>query len=254
MRAFRIGVGILAVLLLAAAALAWTAPAQLVVRWYADRLGPVRLQGVSGSLWQGEAAQLVVFDVALGPVHWTVDRGAALGGAIRGTLDLTGESIRASGRFAESSDGWRIEGLDATLPAPLLAPALDLPALGLLGTVVARADHVVLRDGLLASARGQVLWRDLGVSGAANVRLPGLRIDVADAPDGAVVGEVADLGGPLAIAGEVRIKDGHFLSETRLDLREPEPRIAEALKFIGQRTPEGGSYLRIEGQLHPISP
>lgn len=254
MRALRYGLGVLAVLLLAAGALVWTAPAQLVLRWYADRLGPVRLQGVSGSLWQGEAAQLMVFDVALGPLRWTVDRGATLGGAPRGTLQLAGESIHGSGRFVELPDGWRFEDVDATLPAPLLAPALDLPALGLLGTVDAHADHLVLREGLLAGARGEVVWRDLGVSGAASVRLPGLRIDVSDAPDGAVVGEVADLGGPLAIAGEVRIKDGHFLSETRLDLREPEPRIAEALKFIGQRTPEGGSYLRIEGQLHPITP
>jgi general secretion pathway protein N len=239
---------------LALAALVWTAPAALVLRWYADRLGPVRLQGATGSLWDGQAAQLVVFDVALGPLRWRVDRASTLGGTPRGTLDLAGESVRASARFTALPDGWRIEALDASLPAPLLAPALDLPALGLLGTVVARADEVVLRDGLLASARGQVVWRELGVSGAANVRLPGLRIDIAPAPDGAVVGEVADLGGPLAIAGEVRLKDGHFLSETRLDLREPEPRIAEALKFIGQRTPEGGSYLRIEGQLHPLTP
>jgi hypothetical protein len=90
------------------------------------------------------------------------------------------------------------------------------------------------------------------VTGAANATLPGVRIDFAPAADGAVVGEVSDLGGPLAIAGELRIKDGRYLSETRLNLREPQPQIEEALKFIGQRMADGGSYLRVEGELHPV--
>lgn len=241
-----------AVLALAVGLLAWFAPAELALRWFGDRLGPVRLQGVSGSLWQGRAEQLIAFDVALGPVVWTLDRQAGLSGAPRGTLDLSGSEVRASGRFAQEPDGWRFDDLKAEFPAALLAPALDVPALGLRGRLVVDAPEARLRDGLLASARGRAEWRELGVTGAANATLPGVRIDFAPAADGAVVGEVSDLGGPLAIAGELRIKDGRYLSETRLKLREPQPQIEEALKFIGQRMADGGSYLRVEGELHPV--
>lgn len=254
MRALRWILGVVGVLAFAAGLLAWFAPAELALRWFGDRLGPVRLQGASGSLWQGRAEQLIAFDVALGPVAWTLERGDALRGSPRGTLDLSGTEVRARGAFARQADGWRLDGLTAEFPAALLAPALDIPALGLRGRVVVDAPEATLRDGLLASARGHAEWRDLGLTGAANATLPGVRIDFAPAPDGAIVAEVDDLGGPLDVDGEVRIKDGAFLSETRLHLREPNPQLEEALKFIGQRTPEGGSYLRIEGQLHRMTP
>lgn len=245
---------LLGVLALAAGLLAWFAPAELALRLFGDRLGPVRLQGASGSLWQGRAEQLIAFDVALGPVAWTLERGPGLSGVPRGTLELSGTEVRASGAFARDGAGWRFDRIRADFPAALLAPALDIPALGLRGRVVVDAPEATLRDGLLASARGHAEWRDLGVTGAANATLPGVRIEFAPAPDGAIAAEVRDLGGPLDVAGEVRIKDGAFVSETRLHLREPNPQLEEALKFIGQRTAEGGSYLRIEGQLHRMTP
>lgn len=254
MRALRWILAAIGLLAFAAGLLAWFAPAELALRWFGDRLGPVRLQGVSGSLWQGRAEQLVAFDVALGPVAWTLERGAGLTGVPRGTLDLSGTEVRVRGAFARAGGGWRLAGVRAELPAALLAPALDIPALGLRGRVVVDAPEAMLRDGLLVGARGHAEWRDLGVTGAANATLPGVRIDFGSAPDGAIAAEMNDLGGPLDIEGEVRLKDGAYLSETRLRLRKPDPQLEEALKFIGQRTADGGSYLRIEGQLHRITP
>jgi len=242
----------LLITLAALASLLWLAPAELALRWFGDRLGAIRLQGVSGSVWQGRAEQLVAFDVALGPLLWTVDRSSALQGNPRGRLQLAGSEVRASGDFVRSGAALRLSNLSANLPAALLAPALDIPALGLVGRIDLQASAAELRDGLLYSAQGRAEWRDLGVTGAASVRLPGVAIDFAPAADGAILAEVADLGGPLAIAGEVRLKDGHFVSETRLNLRQPDPQIEEALKFIGQRTADGGSFLRVEGQLHEI--
>ena len=252
MKAIKLLSIVVLIALVAVASLLWLAPAELALRWYGDRLGPIRLQGVSGSVWQGRAEQLVAFDVALGPLAWTVERSSTLQGSPRGRLELQGGEVRAAGNFSRSGAVLRLSDIRANLPAALLAPALDIPALGLVGRIDLQASAAELRDGLLHSAQGRVEWRDLGVTGAASVRLPGVGIDFAPAADGAIVAEVADLGGPLAIAGEVRLKDGHFLSETRLNLRQPDPQIEEALKFIGQRMADGGSFLRIEGNRHEI--
>lgn len=248
-------IGALALLLLVAAAvLLWTAPAALLLRWYADQLGPVQLQGVSGSLWQGRAEQVIAFGVALGPVDWQVEPGSVFAGQARGALTLSGSQVRASTRFARSAGQLQLDAIRAEFPAALLAPALDIPALSLLGRISVDAPEAQLREGLLYSARGKATWQDLGITGAANVRLPGVGIEFAPGADGTILAEVSDLGGPLAIDGEVRIRDGHFLSETRLNLREPNPPLEEALKFIGQRMPDGGSWLRVEGQLKSLAP
>jgi general secretion pathway protein N len=242
------------VILAAAAILFWIAPAGLALRLYADRLGPLQLQGVAGSLWEGRAEQLVAFGVALGELEWRFDRISALGGALTGELRLNGSEVRGEARLAREGADTRLDAVHVEFPAPLLAPALDIPALRLLGRVVVDAPFVVLRDGLMRSGHGRAEWRELGVGGAANVRLPGVAINFSPHLDGSVVAEVSDLGGPLAVEGEVVIRDGHFLSETRLRLREPHPQLEEALKFVGQRTPDGGSYLRVEGQLKTVVP
>jgi len=105
---------------------------------------------------------------------------------------------------------------------------------------------------MLRTAQGKATWRDLGVSGGAEARLPGL--EIAFAPDGAgnIVADIRDLGGPLAIAGRTTITGAQYRTEVHLYLREPNPQLEEALRWIGERSPEGGSLLRIEGQIAPL--
>ena len=74
----------LSLLLLLAAILVVTAPADLAYRWYADRLGPLRAEGLSGSVWDGRASAVSVFGTALGPAEWRLDAWATLRGAAHG--------------------------------------------------------------------------------------------------------------------------------------------------------------------------
>ncbi len=241
-----------ALLLVLAALLLWLAPASLAYRYVADRLGPVRLDDVSGSVWDGRARQLVAFGVALGPLAWRVSPWSVLSNRPQGELVLDGDEIEARARFLREAGTITLREVDARFPAVLLGPALDIPALKLTGTVALRASEAVLVDGLLTRAEGLADWRDVGVSGAAQARLPGVRVQFATASDGWIAAEITDLGGPLAIAGSVKLRDGRYISETTFELREPNAQIAEALAWVGQRTPSGGSHLRIEGQLHRL--
>jgi general secretion pathway protein N len=242
-----------ALLLLLAALLLWLAPASLAYRYVADRLGPVRLDDVSGSVWEGRARQLVAFGVALGPLEWKVSAWSVLANRPEGELVMDGDEVDARARFLRDGNAITLREVDARFPAVLLGPALDIPALKLTGTVALRASEVHVVGGLLASAEGHADWRDVGISGAAQARLPGVRVDFAPAADGGIAARVADAGGPLAIAGTATLRDGRYVSETTFELREPNAQIAEALSWVGQRTPSGGSYLRIEGELHRLT-
>jgi hypothetical protein len=242
-----------ALLLLLAGLLLWLAPASLAYRYMADRFGPVRLVDVGGSVWEGRARQLVVFDVALGSLSWRISPWSVLSNRPEGELQIDGDEVDARAGFVRDGGTMTLRGVDASFPAVLLGPALDIPALRLTGTVALRASEAVVVDGLLTSAEGQADWRDVGISGAAQARLPGVRADFAPSADGGIAVRVADAGGPLAIVGTATLRDGRYVSETTFELREPNPQLAEAISWIGQRTPAGGSYLRIEGELHPLT-
>lgn len=241
---------LLALLLLGV--LVWTAPADVAYAWLRERLGPIELAGVTGSVWEGRAAEVAALGRGLGALEWRLGKRAMLSRRLDGHFTLGGAGIEGSADVAGGSDELRIANLKLTLPAELLGPAMDIPALVFEGRVELDVPEARLAGGYLRSARGSAVWRDIGVRGAAVARLPGIRADFAPAADGSIEATLDDLGGALDVDGIVKIRDGAFTSETRLALREPDPHLAEMLKFIGERTPDGASLLRVEGTLEKL--
>jgi general secretion pathway protein N len=242
----------LGALVAASAALVAWAPAELAYRIAGHRLAPMALEGISGSVWNGRAAQWIAHGVALGRIEWRIEPRAALVGHVRGEIAVTGRQVAGTARFERRGDDWRFEAIEGSFPAALLAPALDIPALGLLGTVSLDLASVSIRDRRLATADGRAEWRGIGVRGIAALTLPGIEMRIASTGERALEATVADLGGPLAVEGRLRMADGAFVAEIDLVPREPEPRLEEILKYVGERRPDGGSHLRIEGTLQPV--
>jgi general secretion pathway protein N len=252
MKWFKRGALALLVLLVLAAILLATAPADLVYRLFASRLGPIRAEGLSGTVWNGSATALSAFDTPLGKLQWRLDPWLSLRGRPAGTLSIEGSEVRGESRVGTEGGTVRLHDLKAEFPARLLGPALDIPALVMLGRVAVDVPEAVLTDGILRQARGVATWRDLGVSGAAEARLDGVEIGFAPSDAQTIRATVRDLGGALAIDGTVVLRDGRFHAEVRLAAREANPNIEEALKFIGQLTPDGASLLIVDGQLYPL--
>ena len=241
-------IGLLAV----AAVVCWTAPAELAYSLFGARLHPLRLDGLAGTVWQGAADRSSVMGQSLGRLQWQVDRGALLARRIEAGVRVDGADLRGSARVSAHEGVVEIADLDGELPASMLGPALDIPALTLLGRISCQFSRLVLQDGLPRRIEGSAVWRDLAVAGAASASLPGLEVRFRTESDGMIAADVKDLGGPLAIDGQVRVAGERYRTEVRLNLREPNPALEEVLKFVGERTPDGGSLLRVDGSLKPV--
>lgn len=229
-----------------------TLPAATAYRYAEPHLQPLRLQGVEGSLWTGRATQASVYAMPLGELRWTLQPGAALGLRARGEMALLGRSLNASARFDAARDAVLLEQADARLPASLLGPALDIPSLVLLGDLELKLASLRLRDGLVDGAEGVLVWRNAGVSGAAEARFSDVSVSFDSPRPGVIEGVVRDGGGALSADGRVRIEGGRFQAEVKLGVRGDNPQLAEALMYVGERTPDGGSLLRVEGTLRRL--
>lgn len=243
---------VLAALLVAALALFALAPAELAYRVAGHRLAPLTLDGVSGSVWRGRATQWVVQGIALGALEWQLERGPTVAGRAKGEVRAIGDQVSGTARFERVDDGWLLSEVQGRFPAPLLAPALDIPGLALLGNIELDLDTVRITEGQLATAAGTITWRGLGVRGIAALMLPGVEMRIQTTGERSLEAQVRDLGGPLAVDGRVNLAEGAFTAEVDLVPRENEPRLEEILKYVGERRPDGGSHLRIEGTLKPV--
>ena len=253
MRHLRRFILFLIALLVVAVVVVATCPAQFAYRLAEDRLGAVRLGGISGSVWQGHAGSVQVFGVELGALDWQLQAAPLLHGTAAAHLSLAGGEISAAGDVARGLDG-AIDISHATVHAParLAAPALDIPALQLLGDLDIAIDQAHLRQAWPESANGSAHWRNAAVAGAAQAQLGDLEATFSSAANGAISGVVHDLGGPLQLNGTFSVNGGSYDAEAKLLARDGNAQVGEALRYIGEPQADGSSLLKIHGQLFKV--
>jgi general secretion pathway protein N len=238
------------VLLVVSAVVLITCPAQFAYRFVADRLGAVRLAGISGNVWHGHASSVQVFGSELGALDWDLQAMPLLHGVAAAHLALGGGAMTAAGDVAGSVGGV-LDITHATVHAPahIAAPALDIPALQLLGDLDISIDQARLRQAWPESANGSAHWRNAAVAGAAQAQFGDLEATFSSAPDGSIGGSVRDLGGPLQLNGTFTVKAGSYDAEAKLLARDGNPQVSDALRYIGEPQADGSSLLKIHGEL-----
>ncbi|MBL8299165.1 MAG: type II secretion system protein N [Rhodanobacteraceae bacterium] len=233
---------------------AWTLPAKLALRWFKPDLGPLQLAGISGTVWQGQASSVSAFGTPLGAMRWSVDKSPLLLRRIAARVNLSGGAITFDGDVTRDADGSvLVQNMAFQLPAETAAPALDIPALKLHGSINGRIDDARVAGGWVSGARGSAHWREAAVSGEAEARLGELVAEFASQPDGSISGTVRDnASSNLEVAGQFVVNSGQFSATARLAARNGDRQVAEALRYIGEPQPDGSSQLKINGHLFKL--
>lgn len=242
----------LVLVLAAALLLALTAPlafmpAQWALRLAGDRLGPLHLEGVSGTLWQGHAAQAWWGPRALGTLDWTLARAPLLAGRAEATFALRGaDGLALHGAATRAGERADLRDVALELPAARLAPLLgdDPPPLG--GAIHARVETAQLMRGWPTALRARAVWRDATLGNDA-VPLGEIVADAEVQADGSIGGTVRDDGrGEVAVAGHYRILPLGWTLQLKLAPRRDDARVRRALARFGKPAADGGVVLRIK--------
>src|SRR5690606_25147639 len=103
----------------------------------------------------------------IGALEWELSVRGLLKGEIGGDWNVQGPAWQAHGRTVRLADGrLRVSGMRMQLPAMLLQPVLDIPALAFLGTVDVELDDLLMRGLVIDEARGRARWSEAGAGGA----------------------------------------------------------------------------------------
>ena len=251
MRALKLLLIPLGLLLVVALVFVWTLPADVAVRYGAHALGPVALSGVRGTAWDGHADGVSVFGRDLGELDWHARKLPLLGGRLVADLRIKGADVDAAGEMTRAANGAIVaHDLRFSIPAQLLAPALDMQRLSLLGTINGTLESATLTGALLSDVKGNARWSEAGVSGDAEARFSDILVDFASQPDTGVVGKVHDDGrGNLAVDGSFKILFNTFDAEATLHARNNDRQVAETLRYVGQPQPDGSSKFTVHGSM-----
>lgn len=242
---------LIVLLALIAGIVLWFLPASFVYDRIGDRLGPsVVLRDVSGTVRSGRAGQVLINGFPVGAFEWTLNWRRLFKREIKADWRLQDSAWNASATSTRLPDGTiRMDDMRIQLPALLLQPVLDVPALNFLGTVDVTLDTLRLRGMIIEEARGHARWSDAGVTGRAQARFGPVRAHFATIAPGHVIGEVEDEGGPLSVDGKFELNGTAYHAEALLHARDPRDPVAQALYYIGEALPDGGSLLIVDGEL-----
>jgi general secretion pathway protein N len=249
-RLFVFGLGLVLIVGLVAAFL----PASTALGLVQDRMRDVRMEGVSGSVWNGRADALTVRERALGAFSWKLSPWALFAKRIDADITLDGPELKAEGFVSLSGPGsLQVRGMRASIDAQRLQGVLDVPALVFKGRVEFDLRELVVDRYFPAKVEGSALWREAAVAGSADARLGDIRADFATEGVGTIAGTVTDSGGALSIEGGKFSAGLQGVSaEATLRARDGDAAVQRALQYIGQPQADGSSRLEISGQLNRV--
>lgn len=246
---------LLALLLLAlvlAAVVAWTMPASVAWKLIGPRLPAVQLSDIGGSVWDGHAGQVSVAGQPLGMLQWQTEAWPLLHGDLSVHAKLVGQPFQASAIVTRQRDGLIVlHDASATLPGSVLQGTLGIEGLRLEGTLHLQARQARIRNAWFVALDASGTWRDAGTSGAAEAHLGNVEMQFTEPSPPTVLGQIRDDGhGPLLIRGQLKALPTGYTLEARLRARNPDDlQTQEALRYVGQRQPDGSVLLQAGGQL-----
>lgn len=243
----RPALGLLGALVFAAALLA-NLPARLITYFLPQ--GEVVMNGLSGTVWRGQASRCVVRlepgFAHLGALHWSLSPWSLLRLAPAVELSSAWGDQRLNAYLALRGEGdLDVRELEASLPAELVQEILPV-ALG--GTFSVQIPALRLREGLVDGGEGRVVWRGAiwhSVRGA--LPLGDYVAEFKQEPGELLQARLFTLAGRIVVAGSVSVDgrqyaiDAEVTSEGAMD-----PDLRQALSLVG--TPEDDGFrIQLDG-------
>lgn len=248
LRKYLIGLGIV---LLAAALLLWFLPARWVLPWIEPQLHGLRLQQLQGSLWNGQAGQVLTSDGrGLGQLQWTLSRRALLGQA-QAQLELHGPQLDFSGGMQRLPDH-RVEWHDVNMRAELgvLPSPANLPLGQPHGELQLTVERALLQGGWPLQLQAQAHWQHAVMHTRNGEVALGDLHGQAQAQAGVIQAQWHDDGqGPLQVDGQLQLSPLGWRLDVTLRARHTDPALRYWLAGLGRPAADGSVHIQRSGGL-----
>lgn len=230
-------------------------PASLLTRYILPSLSVSRvihLQGVSGSIWQGQAADAKVSHFNLGKLRWDVHSWGLLLGKLKLSL-VFGQGDVQGNAYLSAGIGGAVSASDVNLqfPAENLMPWMYGYPFSIAGMLRGNLKRVAIERGRELQAKGRIVWQNARISAPQNLALGDYLITVEPVNLGSKL-VIKDQGrGPVQASITVFIQgSGQYRLNGWLKARDPNQQsVTEALRLMGRPDNSGRYWLGFNGRL-----
>ncbi|MET0026580.1 MAG: type II secretion system protein N [Candidatus Thiodiazotropha sp.] len=219
-------------------------PAQHALGWLSsdtERL-PFTYGRIKGTLWNGKMEAMSLRKVPLDKLSWDFAPTQLLLGRLGFDVQITHLGQTLQGTLSQGFSGdIRFTGVTGQLPAELITPLIGLAGIDISGQVSLDDANFNLEDQRLVQAEGRVLWRGSAITRPFPLKIGDLQAQVSTNPEGQVLMQIKDMGGPTGVDGEVSLAtDGNFQVNGHIKPgADSDPSLGKALAAFSKRQPDG---------------
>ncbi len=220
------------------------------------RLGGTALYGVKGTIWEGRANLLIRGSVQLENVHWHLHPWTLLWGRAEAALSFNYQTAPGKMVVARSLGGnWYLRDVAVELPAQQLVPLLRLPGAELGGKLALQLSSLVVKQGRVTEAEGNLSWEKAALRKPFVVELGTFAITLTTNAEG-VSGALIDRGGAVQAQGLFKLQaNGQYQITATFASRNPQQAlITQGLQLFGTPGPDGRVKYSASGMMPAILP
>ena len=227
-----------------------TFPAGRVSGMLQDQVADLSINGVSGTAFSGQSAQVVYQGLDLGPVHWRFRPLALLLGRLEYRIELTHPDIHGQFNVGKTLTGrTTVHDLDIELLPDRFINHYSTTKVDTSGTLRLAFETFNPGTDYAGEVNGRLVWQDAVILDPQSFVLGQLELEVLTA-DGELVGRFVN-GGDLGASGELALS-AVYAYRVNLLLRpgnDVSPDTLEMLEKSLQRQPNGDYRIDRSGQL-----
>lgn len=216
-----------------------------------DRGKKLNLQGLSGTLWSGQAAQARIAGLNFGKLGWDLKLLSLFTGKLGMDLQTVGTDSRIQAQAQASIDQTLIvDKLTGKLPAQMLMPLFYGFPVAIAGQISADIKHAEIKQGKRIDVEGKMVWHAASLTAPQAVELGDLFVAMRPNKDGTKL-LLSDQGGPLTLDGTIQLKhNGQYKLNIYLGSRDKnKTALSNGLKMLGRTNPQGKVLVSRTGRL-----
>jgi general secretion pathway protein N len=232
--------------------LIYTVPAAPLYGMIEDDLPGIRINAISGSLWNGKAAEVQTSQLTLQQVSWSFIGWRLLLAEAAFSIEAGYEDEPVTAEIGISTGGAvHVRHLDATLDAAKLAKLAVLPMGEIAGDVTVAIESAYWSKGAVPEINGVIDWKKATITIAETAQLGDVHIKLYEADESPLSADIGNSNGQLLISGKLSTQvDGKYTLTLQL---KPGPgassNLTSSLAMIAKRQADGAYLIDNSGML-----
>ena len=232
-----------------------TIPATIINTVLGDD-SPVIMQGLSGTLWNGEAYSISIDDsIELQHTQWSLSAWKLLSGRVAVQTTTHYQNNIISTEIGSSFLGRVfVNDLRAQLNASDMAQLAAIPLAQIDGLISLNIENAEWKQGELPLANGQISWKNAIITVAESASLGDVNITLSESESGQLKADIKNQGGDIKVSGSAELSaDNNYTVDIQLQATaSASDNIKKSLGFFAQKQKNGQYTLKKTGSLDEI--